>query len=144
MEDLRISNDIGEFDFDLIHRYLCNESYWAKGVAMEKVRKSFANSTAFGGFLGATQVAFGRVVTDLSTFGYLRDIVVLPAYRGKGYGKAMVEAIIGRLKDEGVPAMMLGTADAHDLYRKYGFNLVGDTPNLMVWRKPADIAPGQD
>jgi GNAT superfamily N-acetyltransferase len=141
MDQLRISNNIDDFDFDLIHRYLCDESYWAKGVDQEKVRKSFKHSLAFGGFLGATQIAFGRVVTDLSTFGYLRDIVVLPAYRGKGYGKAMVEAIIGRLKEEGVPVMMLGTADAHDLYRKYGFDLVGDTPNLMVWRKQNDTLP---
>ncbi len=136
MEKMRISNKIEEFDFPAIHLYLCHESYWAKGVAMATVRKSFEHSLSFGGFIGDKQIAFGRVVTDRATFGYIRDVVVLPEYRGKGYGKAMVEAILDRLKEEGVPAMMLGTSDAHALYRKYGFNLVGDTPNLMVLRTP--------
>jgi GNAT superfamily N-acetyltransferase len=133
---MRISNKIEEFDFTAIHQYLCHESYWAKGIAMETVRKSFENSLCFGGFIGDKQIAFGRVVTDLATFGYIRDVVVLPDYRGQGYGKVMVEAILHRLEEEGVPAMMLGTADAHSLYDKYGFGLVGDSPNLMVLRKP--------
>lgn len=132
---MRISNNVGEFDFDAIHRFLANDSYWAKGIAKDVVLKSFENSLSFGGFVGEKQVAFGRVVTDLATFGYIRDVVVFPDFRGKGYGKLMVEAIIQRLKNEGVPAMMLGTADAHSLYTKYGFNLVGDSPNLMVWRQ---------
>jgi GNAT superfamily N-acetyltransferase len=134
-ENMRISNDVDEFDFDAIHHFLCNESYWAKGVEKNIVRKSFRNSLSFGGFIGTTQVAFGRVVSDLATFGYLRDVVVLPEYRGKGYGKAIVEAIVTRLRDEGVSAMMLGTSDAHSLYEKYGFKLVGDSPKLMGWRR---------
>jgi hypothetical protein len=44
------------------------------------------------------------------------------------------------MKEEGVPAMMLGTADAHTLYKKYGFNLVGDSPNLMIWRQQASVS----
>jgi GNAT superfamily N-acetyltransferase len=135
METMRISNDINEFDFEAIHHFLCNESYWAQGVDKNVVLKSFANSLSFGGFVGAKQVAFGRVVTDLATFGYLRDVVVLPEYRGKGYGKAIVEAIVRRIRAEGVTAMMLGTADAHSLYEKFDFNLVGNSPKLMVWRK---------
>jgi GNAT superfamily N-acetyltransferase len=134
-DNMRISNDVDEFDFDAIHRFLCNESYWAKGIGKNTVRKSFKNSLAYGGFIGATQVAFGRAVTDLATFGYLRDVVVLPAYRGKGYGKAIVEAMVTRLRDEGVSAMMLGTSDAHSLYEKQGFKRVGNSPKLMGWRK---------
>lgn len=132
---MRISTNIDEFDFKAMHHFLCQESYWAKGIDLGTVRKSFEHSLSFGGFIGPAQIAFGRVVTDRSTFGYIRDVVVLPQYRGKGYGKAMVEAILDRLKEEGVPAIMLGTADAHSLYKKYGFNLVGDTPNLMIWRR---------
>lgn len=133
--NIRISNNVDEFDFDTIHHFLCNESYWAKGVEKNVVRKSFKNSISFGGFVGTTQVAFGRVVTDLATFGYLRDVVVLPAYRGRSYGKAIVQAIVNRMKDEGVSTMMLGTSDAHWLYEKHGFKLVGDTPTLMRWRR---------
>jgi ribosomal protein S18 acetylase RimI-like enzyme len=135
MEPLRISNNPDEFDFDAIHRFLSEQSYWAKGVSPETVRKAFAHSLPFGGFLGTRQVAFGRAVTDMATFAYLRDITVLPEFRGRGHGKTMVEAMLARLKAEGVPAIMLGTADAHSLYGKFGFRLVGDSPNLMVWKR---------
>ncbi len=33
---------------------------------------------------------------------------------------------------EGVQGVMLGTADAHGLYEKFGFRLIGNSPKLMV------------
>lgn len=140
MNALRVSTTAEEFDFDVIHRFLCHESYWAKGIEMESLRKLVANSLCFAGFIGPNQVAFGRAVTDLTTFAFLRDIFVLPAYRGKGYGVALVEAMMSRLEDEGVPAVMLGTADAHGLYSKFGFRLVGNSSKLMSWRKGNESA----
>jgi GNAT superfamily N-acetyltransferase len=131
MSDLRISTSVEEFDIPLIHRFL-SESYWAKGISISTVRKGIANSVCFGGFLGTAQVAFGRAVTDLTTFAYLRDFFVLPEYRGNGYGRAIIQAAMSRLTAEGVQGVMLGTADAHGLYEKFGFRLIGNSPKLMV------------
>lgn len=138
MDTLRISTNIDEFDLSAIHRFLCHDSYWAKGVPMEKFRKSVANSLCFGGFIGIQQVAFGRAITDLATYAFLRDIFVLPDFRGRGYGASLVKAMMSRMEEEGVPAIMLGTADAHGLYAKFGFRLVGDSPKLMAWRQESD------
>ena len=77
----RISTKPEDFDILLIHRFLSQESYWAKGVALSTVRKSIAHSLCFGGFIGKEQVAFGRAVSDLTTFAYLLDFFVLPEYR---------------------------------------------------------------
>ena len=135
MDNLRITTHTDEFDLTAVHQFLCRDSYWAKGIALEKFNKSIANSLCFAGFVGATQVAFGRAVTDLTSFAFLRDIFVLPDYRGHGFGKLLVNAIMARLEQEGVPAVMLGTADAHGLYAKFGFQPVGNSPKLMAWHQ---------
>lgn len=131
MNELRISTNVEEFDIPLIHRFL-SESYWAKGISISVVRKAVAHSLCFGGFVGTSQVAFGRAATDLTRFAYLLDFFVLQEHRGKGYGRAIVQAALSRLKVEGVRKVMLGTTDAHGLYEKFGFKLVGDSPTLMA------------
>jgi GNAT superfamily N-acetyltransferase len=131
MTELRISNDFADIDLDMIHRFLANESYWAPGVARERVIKSWTNSLCFGAYLDGKPVGFGRVVTDYSSFGYLRDIFVLPQFRGRGYGKQLVAAILERMDEEGVASLMLATKDAQALYRCFGFELVEGSARLM-------------
>jgi ribosomal protein S18 acetylase RimI-like enzyme len=128
---MRVSTDPAELDVPLIHRFLSNSSYWASGMPIQAVRKAIANSLCFGGFLGKEQIAFGRVATDFTRFGYLMDIFVLPAHRGKGYGKQLVAAMLERLEREGVGSVMLSTRDVDALYRSLGFELVGDLPKVM-------------
>lgn len=140
MSIFRISTNIEEFDIPLIHRFLSQESYWLKGVELNTVRKAIANSLCFGGFLGTAQVAFGRAVTDRTTMAYLRDFFVLQEHRGHGYGKSMVQAAMSRLKEEGVPRVMLATTDAHGLYEKFGFHVIVDSSNLMIHRELAPKA----
>jgi GNAT superfamily N-acetyltransferase len=131
MENLRISNEFAEMDLQLIHRFLANESYWARGIELKAVSKGLANSLCFGAFIGNDQVAFGRVVTDFSSFGYLRDIFVLSQFRGRGYGKALVRSMLARLDEEGVATLMLATQDAHPLYRGFGFELLEGSTKVM-------------
>ncbi|MCS0659604.1 GNAT family N-acetyltransferase [Massilia terrae] len=131
MSSLRISNDISMMDIPLIHQFLANESYWARGLKLETLTKSLSNSLCFAGFVGDKQVAFGRAITDLASMGYLKDIFVLPSYRGRGYGKELVEAMLAKLDHEEVPALMLATQDAHSLYRQFGFEPVEGSVKLM-------------
>jgi GNAT superfamily N-acetyltransferase len=131
VSDLRISNDIAEMDLPLIHRFLATESYWAKGLRFETLAKSLSHSLCFAGFVGDKQVAFGRAITDFASFGYLKDVFVLPAHRGRGYGRELVDAMLAKLDDEGVASLMLATQDAHALYRKVGFEAVEGSAKLM-------------
>jgi GNAT superfamily N-acetyltransferase len=131
MTDFNISSDYADMDIQMIHRFLAQESYWAKGIGFEALRKSLAHSRCFGLFIEGKQVAFGRAVTDYSSFGYLKDIFVLPQFRGRGYGKRLVDAMLGRLDEEGVASLMLTTSDAHMLYRGFGFELVEGSGKLM-------------
>lgn len=128
---LRISTDRRELDVALIHEFLSNESDWARGIDLARVRKSIANSLCFGGFVDAQQVAFARVISDLATFANLVDVFVLPVYRGRRYGAALIEAVVAHPELQGLRRFTLATADAHGLYERFGFALPSRPANMM-------------
>jgi ribosomal protein S18 acetylase RimI-like enzyme len=57
--------------------------------------------------------------------GVIYDIIVNPAHRGRGIGRALLEATVGRLKERGVPRVVLSTAErnvnAQRLFASEGF-----------------------
>lgn len=131
MEPLRISTDIHDQDVALIHRFLSEESAWARQIPFETVRTSVENSLNFGGFVGAAQVAYARVISDCATFAYLVDVFVLPQHRGKGYSAALMAAVMSHPRLQGLRRFMLATSTAHGLYEKFGFASPAKPQTLM-------------
>ena len=121
MNSLRISTAVEQQDIAVIHRFLANESAWARGIPIQLVRESLKNSLNFGLFLQDNQVAYARVVSDYCTFAYLVDVFVLQEHRGKGYSSMLMEAIVSHPRLQGLRRFMLATSSAHGLYAKYGF-----------------------
>lgn len=131
MKDLRITTNISELDVPVIHEFLSKHSSWARGISYALVSKSIQHSLCFGGFLGDTQVAFARVVSDYSTFANLVDVFVLPEHRGKGYSKALMDAVFAHPQLQGLRRFSLATGDAHGLYVRYGFTAPRFPASLM-------------
>jgi GNAT superfamily N-acetyltransferase len=127
-----ISTDRTRLDLDAIHTYLSERSYWARGRSRDQIVRAIDNSLPFGLYHGAEQVGFARVVSDWATFAWLADVYVLPAHRGRGLGKALVEAVIEHPAVAGLPRVMLATADAHGLYERYGFTLLDGAERFMA------------
>ena len=121
MAELRITTDPSALDVGLIHRFLSEESTWAKGIPLELVRRAIEGSLCFGGFLGQGQVAFARVISDYATFANLVDVFVLPEHRGKGYSREIMREVMAHPKLQGLRRFTLATSDAHGLYRQFGF-----------------------
>lgn len=138
---LRISNDPVDLDVDMIHRFLSEDSYWARGISRATVERALAHSLCFGGLVDHQQVAFGRVVTDRATTAHLKDVFVLPAHRGLGYGSALVRAIVSHPHLQDVP-MSLSTDDAHGLYRRFGFVTDDRPPERKMVRAAGALALG--
>ncbi|MCF8262847.1 MAG: GNAT family N-acetyltransferase [Melioribacteraceae bacterium] len=108
-------------DLDIIYNFLTN-SYWAKGISKEIVRKSIDGSLCFGLFTEQNkQVGFARVVTDSATFAYLADVFILPEHRGKGLSKDLMKFIMEFPSLQNLRRFCLFTADAHKLYEKFKF-----------------------
>ena len=129
-----ISTAPERLDLDVIHGFL-SSSYWAAGRTRERVERSIAHSLPFGLYhrpgQQLAQVGFARVVSDHSTFAYLADVFVLPAHRGRGLGVWLVETVLALPEFAGA-RWMLGTRDAHELYRKFGFQ---ETPPGRIMRR---------
>jgi GNAT superfamily N-acetyltransferase len=121
MAEFRISTDKTELDFPLIHRFLSEESTWARHIPFATVRRAIENSLCFGGLIGTQQVAFARVVSDYATFANLLDVFVLPEHRSQGYAKELVLAVMSHPNLQGLRRFTLATGDAHGLYAKFGF-----------------------
>ncbi|GJH11947.1 GNAT family N-acetyltransferase [Caballeronia novacaledonica] len=120
-DDYRLSTDIDEFDFDVVHRYLSEVAYWSPGIAREKVERAARHSLAFGLFRGNAQIGYARMITDTTTFAYLADVFVLPEHQGAGLGKWMMQCVMAHPDLQGLRRMMLVTSDAHGLYARHGF-----------------------
>jgi GNAT superfamily N-acetyltransferase len=132
MADYLVSTDPERLDVDLIHRFLSEESYWAKGRSREVTERAIAHSYPFGVYAGGEQVAFARVVTDTITFAWLADVFVVADHRGRGIGKLLVESVLGDERFRGMKRWFLGTADAHELYRRFGFSEAVDPGRFMA------------
>lgn len=131
MTAFRVSTDKAELDVPLIHRFLTEQSGWAKGVSLPIVTKALEHSLCFGGFLDTTQVAFARVISDYATFANLVDVFVLPEHRGKGYSKIMMAAVVNHPELQGLRRFTLATADAHGLYSRFGFTPLSKPHTFM-------------
>lgn len=118
----KIDTDKSRLDTEMIHHYLSVESYWSKGIAIEKVQTSIANSMCFGVYFDDKQVGFARVVTDKAIFAYLCDVFILESHRGLGLSKWLLQTILAHPELQGLKRWMLATADAHGLYSQFGFS----------------------
>src|SRR5438046_376999 len=121
-ENYLISTDSSKLNIDIIHHYLSEESYWAKGVPKTVVEKSIANSVCFGLYYNneqnMMQVGFARLISDKATFAWLADVFILPEHRGKGLSKWLIETIHAHPEMQGLRRWLLGTKDAHGLYKQ--------------------------
>jgi len=150
--DFLISTDKTKLDIAVIHSYLGKESYWAKNIPVETVKKSVEGSCCFGLFVkekkstatqnfpGSRQVGFARVVTDFATFGYLADVFIIENYRGQGLAKWLMDVIMNYPELQGLRRWLLATKDAHGLYSKYGFTQL-DKPERIMGFKPFEQYP---
>jgi GNAT superfamily N-acetyltransferase len=134
--DFLISTDRTLLDVALIHDFLANYSYWAPGIPREVVQRSIDGSLCFGLYDNGRQVGFARAVTDGATFAWLADVFVLEAHRGLGLSKWLMESILAHPALQRLRRILLGTRDAHTLYRRYGFaDLADPTRFLEIWNR---------
>jgi len=115
-----ISTDRRRLDLDVIHGFLVR-SYWAEGRTRERVAESIECSLPFGLYHREQQVGFARVLTDYVVLAFLADVFVLEPHRGRGLGAWLVETVTSLPELGAIRRWLLGTRDAHDLYRKFGF-----------------------
>lgn len=130
-----ISDDKEHLDIDVIHGFL-QDAYWCKGISKKVVEKSLDNSLCFGVYFKGDFVGFGRAITDYATFGYLADVFILEDHRRQGLAKKLVTCIMGHPELQGFRRWILGTRDAHGLYKTLAFTPLKNPEIFMEKHNP--------
>jgi GNAT superfamily N-acetyltransferase len=133
-----VSDDEALVDVDVVHRWLSTLSYWAQDRPRHLTEKAIARSLNLGLYDAAgTQAGYCRWVTDGATFAWLCDVFVDPAHRGSGLGVFLVGVATEHPEVRGL-RFLLGTKDAHELYRKVGFSSPIN-PGRLMERTPTSV-----
>ena len=116
-----LDDDRARIDRAAVHAYVAGESYWAQGRPREVMDALIDSAQRVCGlYHEGAQVGFSRSLSDVHVRSYLADVYVLPEHRGRGLGVELVRFTV----DEGplaATAWILHTADAHELYARFGF-----------------------
>ena len=139
-----LDDDPGRVDLDVVVDFLSNQAYWSKGRSRELIEKTFWEASRVVGLYASdgSTVGYCRAASDEVVFAYLCDVFVLEEHRGRGLGKDLVREMVdsGPLTEL---RWLLGTADAHDMYREFGFR----KPSFRIMERPgpkfADDPPSE-
>jgi len=133
-----LDDDPARIDREAVHRYLSEESYWARGRS-RAVSDTVIGEAArvVGLYRRDEQVGFVRIVSDGHTVAYVADVYVLESHRGRGLGVELVRFALEDGPIAGVTKWGLHTKDAHLLYERFGF-AEPDGRYMERWNLPGD------
>ncbi len=125
----RLSCALDRTDLDAAVDLLVDE-YWNVGVSREAIARALLGS---GAWVGAHDeagrlIAMARAVGDGSKFAKLYDVVVAPAWRGRGLGRAVVRLVLDHPIVRDARKVHLRTRDAQSLYAGFGFVALPPAP----------------
>ena len=121
-----------EEEYQIVERTPTIEEYFAlrKGVDWmlfdeEMTARGLANALFSVCVLHQGKViGCGRVVGDGGLYFYVQDIIILPAFQGKGLGKRLMQAITAYLDKHAHPGAFIGLMAAKGVspfYTQFGF-----------------------
>lgn len=76
------------------------------------------------------------MISDRATFAYLADVFVLPAHRGQGVARQILEALQAHPELQGLRRWALFTHDMQPLYARLGWEPYPHPDRLMVREDP--------
>jgi GNAT superfamily N-acetyltransferase/nitroimidazol reductase NimA-like FMN-containing flavoprotein (pyridoxamine 5'-phosphate oxidase superfamily) len=121
---------------------LLQGEYWNLGRGLDSIAEAQTSASAW---IGARDpktrrlVGTAAAISNHSKQAYIFDIVLEPAHRGTGLGKAIVSALLDHPRVRRTGAISLRTRDAQGFYNQFGFkegseieNPLGATTMLRV------------
>ena len=115
---------------------LLKATYWADKRSMDTIEKSVRHSSYYGIYMDDPEklIGFARVISDYATSYYLCDVIIDPEYQHQGFGTALVSHIVTSPEYTKLRGILV-TRDAHDLYRRFGF----EAADGRVMVKPPEV-----
>ena len=122
------------------YRRLCEAVGWGDVMNFDAAARALPGSlygvvAVDGGEVGG----MGRVVGDGEIFFYVQDVAVLPSHQGRGAGRAILEALVGWVREHAPDKALLGlfaSRGTEGFYRRHGFVVpTGDVGMFQVVRR---------
>jgi len=129
-DEFTVTCDPNRMDRELVSTFLAS-TYWAQNIPHSIVDKSMDGSMCFALLEADRQIGFARVITDRATIAFLADVFILPEYRARGLGTWLIECVLKHPELQGLRRWILVTRDAHELYRKFGFQPLARPEGFM-------------
>ena len=87
-----------------------------------------------GRLLGLTHYLFHRNTTMINPTCYLQDLFTIAEARGKGVGRALIEAVYGRAKEAGSPRVYWQTHETNSTAMLL-YDRIGTRSGFLQYRK---------
>ena len=87
------------------------------------IPKMVKNSMAFAvAKQGKNTIGMGRVISDGVSDGYIQDVTVLPAFRGRGIGQEIIRVLLGACAKKKLDWVgLVAEPGTYPFYRRLGF-----------------------
>ena len=123
---IELDDDRARIDVASVHGYVSEHAYWALGRSHHEMQHLIDDAARVVGLYDhGRQIGFCRVASDDTTYAWLFDVYVLPAYRGRGLGVELVREAVENGPHAHV-RWILHTRDMHGLYERFGFAARGE------------------
>jgi GNAT superfamily N-acetyltransferase len=87
-----------------------------------------------GKLVGLTHYLFHRNMTSIAPLCYLSDLFTNEAARGKGVGRALIEAVYEKARAAGSPRVYWQTHETNRTAREL-YDKVAERPGFIIYRK---------
>ena len=85
-----------------------------------------------GGLVGLVHYLFHRSTSRIAPTCYLQDLFTLPDARGKGVGRALIEAVYSRARDQGLQRVYWQTHESNATGRRL-YDRVAENEGFIVY-----------
>jgi len=97
-------------------------TFWAKNRNLIHIKRMLKQSDVVVSLWADKKlIGFGRSITDTIYRAVLWDVVISSEYKGKGYGRLLVEKIINSKELINVEKIYIMTTNHKEFYKKNGF-----------------------
>lgn len=128
----QVSTEQSRMPVETLYQLLKN-TYWNDRLTPAGLLRRLENSLCFGLYHETELIGFARLITDYDSFAYLADVIIAPHWRGQGLGSWLVGCILEHPVMSQIRWCLLSTRDAHEIYRKQGFQPHANPEKLMVF-----------
>ena len=104
------------------------ETVWGQGPTLEQTKLAMEHTLfRVSVFDGDRIVAMARMIGDLGLNYYIKDVVVIPEYQGRGIGRLLINELLKFVNDNGIRGTgifveLCAMPDKMPFYEKLGFD----------------------